>query len=65
MIRFIFQREIENGYGALVVTFETVDIDVPELEAIMKRGGQGNGGPGHDITRFMGVELRVLQEKTS
>jgi len=57
VIRFILKRRRDNGYEATTSEYETLDADVPALEAVLRRGGQGLGGPGYDITDLVGVEL--------
>jgi len=57
VIRFILKRRIDNSYDCVTAHFETVDIDVPALEALLRRGGQGKGGPGYDITELFAVEV--------
>lgn len=57
MIRFILKRRMDNSYDCVSAHFETVDVDVPELEAMLRRGGQNIGGPGYDITELVGVEV--------
>lgn len=54
MIRFILKRNTGDGVGADWEGFETLDADVPTLEAALKRGGRGAG---HDVTLLVGVEL--------
>ena len=61
MIRFILKRRMDNSYDCVTAKFETVDVDVPELEALLRRGGQGVGGPGYDITELFGVEVLAAQ----
>ena len=57
MIRFILKRRRDNSYGATTSDLETLDIDVPALEAALKRGGMGKGGPGYDLTDLVGAEV--------
>lgn len=57
MIRFILNRRIiEAGdpNGHAFTSMETLDVDVPELEALLKRGGRGAGS---DFTELVGAEL--------
>lgn len=58
MIRFIIKRRIDNMYDCVTENFETLDVDVPELEEALKRGGKMIGGPGYDISELVGVEVR-------
>lgn len=63
MIRFILKRKTQDTYNEMLTDdFETVLLDVPELEALLTRGGCSNGGPGYDQTTLAGVEI-VAQEK--
>lgn len=54
MLRFIFSRNIARGDGFSWDTIESVDIEVPEIEARLSRGGYGDG---YDITKLVGIEL--------
>ena len=57
MLRFILKNkyscEISGNSGE---RYETIDIDVPELEKILIRGGFGESG--YDKTELIGVELK-------
>jgi hypothetical protein len=56
MIRFIFERsfkDMASGYEGKGL--HTVDINVPELEKLLTRGGMGENG--HDITELIGAEI--------
>ena len=56
MLRFILQRSHQDEHnGASGTTWETFDCDVPNLEAMLKRGGRSEGG--HDLTHMVGVEI--------
>jgi hypothetical protein len=55
MVRFILNRKHDDGHGATWEGYETLDIDVPELECALTRGGRGSG---YDITQLVGVEIR-------
>lgn len=60
MLRFIISRQWGDGYsGANTQGFETVDIDVPELESILCGGGHGPSG--HDLRSLAGVEVLPTQ----
>lgn len=61
MIRFIIKRRMDNSYDCVTSHFETLAVDVPELEAMLRRGGQGEGGPGYDISELVGVEIFAAQ----
>lgn len=57
MIRFILKRRVrDNVSGYDETSIHSVDIDVPELEALLSRGGSGENG--FDFTALYGVELR-------
>jgi len=57
MIRFILKRtHQENISGARWEEHETLDVNVPELEAALQRGGRGPDGC--DVTNFVGLEIR-------
>ncbi|HXP66898.1 MAG TPA: hypothetical protein VN815_15590 [Steroidobacteraceae bacterium] len=59
MIRFIIERSLqENICGMHSKTFETIDLDVPELEARLRAGGYGENG--HDIRTLIGVEINPV-----
>lgn len=56
MLRFIIKRDIKDGYSGLVNSgFETIDIDVPELEAILTGGGFSEHS--YDARSLAGVEV--------
>ena len=56
MLRFIIKREIKDGHNGLVDSgFETVDIDVPELERILLGGGFSDHS--YDHRALAGVEI--------
>lgn len=57
MLRFIIKRRICDKWSNGLTTegFETVDIDVPELERILCSGGCGEGA--YDIRDLAGVEI--------
>ena len=55
-LRFILRRQTKDPHSGM----ETCDLStmlahVPELEAMLRSGGYGNGG--YDITELVGVEL--------
>ena len=57
MIRFILKRRIlRSGNQFFSSDFETLDIDVPELEAILRRGGADEFS--YDTTDFIGIEIK-------
>jgi hypothetical protein len=54
-LRFILNRNISEPYSqAHMTSIETILLDVPELERLLRRGGYGAG---HDITSLLGVEV--------
>lgn len=56
MIRFILRRRRHCAYDGMDLTdFETIDFDVPELEAAMAKGGFGESG--YDRTELVGAEV--------
>lgn len=56
MIRFIIKREIkDNNNGMESVEYETIVIDVPELQKILLRGGSGPSG--YDMSSLVGFEI--------
>lgn len=65
MLRFIIKRNFQASYGPEMEGYETVDIDVPELERILLGGGMASGGPGHDIRNLEGVEILAQKEPTN
>lgn len=57
MIRFILKRRtLDRGSGLAAEDYETLDLDVPELEARLLRGGMDPHGA-YDRTDFAGVEI--------
>lgn len=57
MLRFIIERhEMVYDAGLDRRDFYTIDLEIPELEAAIKRGGQGPGG--FESHRLLGAELR-------
>jgi hypothetical protein len=61
-IRFIIKRERYDGecLNALKIFYETVDAECPELERVLRSGGQGGGpdGDAFDLPMLIGAELR-------
>ena len=56
MIRFVIQRhEQDHNSGMEQRTFHTLDIDVPQLEAMLRQGGRGEMG--FEVWQLLGVEL--------
>lgn len=56
MIRFIIRRKIKDQWNGLEEeVFETIDIDVPELEAALIGGGISENG--YDIRVLLGCEI--------
>jgi hypothetical protein len=63
MIRFIIKRNFRPQFcGGEAISYETVDIDVPELERILLGGGYGPDG--HDMRELAGVVI-IPDEKQS
>jgi hypothetical protein len=63
MIRFIISRSCRDAVsGADWVNFETVDVDVPQLQEKLK-GGFGESG--YDIPTVIGVEILPAVGKTA
>lgn len=62
MLRFIIERRMDNSYGAVTKHYETVDLDVPELERLLTGGGMGQGGPGYDLRDLFAVEVLTAAE---
>lgn len=60
MLRFILTRETYDGIKFHDSNLETLDVNVPELETMLRRGGYGAGpnGDSFDKTDVIGVELR-------
>ena len=57
MLRFILKREVKDGFNGLVSEgYQTLDLNVPELEAILQRGGFSETA--YDQTTLIGVEIR-------
>lgn len=56
MIRFIIKRHMDNARTVGTSTFETIDVDVPELEAALTGGGHDFAGS-YDLRELVGVEV--------
>lgn len=56
MIRFIIKRHMDNGRSVGTSSFETFDVDVPELERALTGGGFDGGGS-YDLRELVGVEV--------
>ena len=56
MIRFIIKRHMDNGRTVGTASFETFDVDVPELEAALNGGGHDHAGS-YDVRELVGVEV--------
>lgn len=62
MLRFIIQTKFKDGHtGCEVTSFETIDIDAPDLEKLLDRGGNGNGG--YLVSSLAGVEILEETER--
>lgn len=56
MIRLIIEmHEVQYGPGIDRRDYTTLDVDMPELEEMLKRGGKGEGG--FESWRLLGVEI--------
>lgn len=57
MLRFILRRKTRDEYngGFEHESFETIEINVPELESLLTRGGSGPSG--YDATSLVGIEV--------
>ena len=56
MIRFVVEcHEMQYGPGIDRRDYVTVDVELPELEALLKRGGCGEGG--FESWRLLGAEI--------
>jgi hypothetical protein len=56
MIRLIVEcHEMQYGPGIDRRDFATLDVDLPELEAMLLRGGKGEGG--FESWRLLGAEI--------
>ena len=57
MLRLILKRKLSVRHSGLQSEhFETVDIGVPELQALLLRGGSGMEE--YDFTHLVGVEIK-------
>ena len=57
MLRIIIERhEQDNNSGVDRKDYYTLDLDIPELEAALTRGGHGEMG--FETHRLIGVEVR-------
>lgn len=56
MIRFIIKRHMDNARSVGTATFETLDAEVPALEAALLGGGYDSGGS-YDLRELVGVEI--------
>lgn len=56
MLRFIVVNRFKcQVSGCESTRYETIDVDVPELEDRLRRGGSGENG--YDVTDLVGVEV--------
>ena len=56
MIRFVIEvHETQYGPGIDRRDYVTLDVDLPELESMLKRGGKGEGGC--ESWRLLGAEV--------
>lgn len=56
MIRFIIKRHTDNARTVGTSTFETLDVECPELEAALLGGGHDYAGS-YDLRELVGVEI--------
>ena len=63
MLRFIISRNINDAHsGCKEHLYETIDIDVPELEKALFGGGYGPSG--YDTRHLLGVEFLPKGQKS-
>ncbi len=56
MIRFVIEKhEVQYGPGLDRRDYLTLDLDLPELEGLLRRGGKGEGG--FESWRLLGAEI--------
>jgi hypothetical protein len=56
MLRFIIKRTIRDANDSYSSdTFETIDVELPQIEEILNRGGYGEMG--FDRSELAGVEI--------
>ncbi len=56
MIRFVVEvHEMQFGPGIDRRDYVTLDVDLPELEGMLKRGGRGEGG--FESWQLLGAEV--------
>ena len=64
MIRFIIQiHERDENSGLEYKDFRTLDMELPELQSLLLRGGPGERG--FELWSLLGVEIIHLSESTS
>lgn len=63
MLRFIIKRHMDNGRSVGTATYETLLIDVPELERALTQGGYDFAGS-YDIRELVGVEFVMAEKDT-
>ena len=61
MIRFIIKRHFDNGRTVGTSSFETFDVDVPDLEVALTGGGFDPAGS-YDIRELVGVEVLPVSQ---
>ncbi len=68
MIRFIIRYQRYDGecLNALKTDYATIDCEVPELEDVLRSGGQGGGPSGDAFARaeLINAEVRASKEAT-
>ena len=62
MIRFILKNRFKDPYCSEVIeTIKTIDVDIPELESQLKKGGIQPDQ--FDLTDLIGVEVLKTSNK--
>ena len=59
-LRFILKRRVLHGSGCAYESFETIEVDVPELRDRLLRGGLDESQ--YDVTDLIGVEVLGNEE---
>ena len=63
MIRFIIKRKtLDRGSGCEHETFETFDVDVPDLQAALLGGGMDPHGA-YNVHHLVGVEVLPAKDQ--
>jgi len=59
MIRFIVKCERKNIDSPVITTLHSIDVDVPEIERVLRRGGYDQRS--YEYWKLEGVELLELK----